>query len=189
MDDALGRLFKTIDDLGMRENTYIIFMGDNGWMLGDHGFTSKVLSYRPSTHVPLFILGPGLTPRTEDGIALNIDIAPTILALAGIKQPAAIHGKSLLPVLNNKSDELRDAFVYEGLGNYGGAKPNLTVINKKYRYIVTFEDESLKKVNFRELYDDPDEMNNLVNDKSSNRKVEKFNALIKKHISFVRDKK
>ncbi len=69
MDDALGRLFKTIDTLGLRKNTYIIFMSDNGWMLGEHGFTSKVLPYRPSTHVPLFM--HVLTSYTLDFMADN----------------------------------------------------------------------------------------------------------------------
>ncbi len=184
MDDALGRLFQTIDRLELRKNTYIIFMSDNGWMLGEHGFTSKVLPYRPSTHVPLFILGPGLSPRTEDGIALNIDIAPTLLNLAGISIPASMHGKSLVPLLTRQADKIREAFVYEGLGNYGGAKPNLTVISKQYRYIETYEDESLRKVVFQELYDqlkDPAEMINLASDQSYQTRVDECKTLIKQH--------
>ncbi|MPY89733.1 MAG: sulfatase-like hydrolase/transferase [Luteitalea sp.] len=192
MDDALGRLFKAIDRLGLRENTYIIFMSDNGWMLGEHGFTSKVLPYRPSTRVPMFILGPGLTPRTEEGIALNIDVAPTLLDLAGIRQPGGIHGKSLVPVITGKAAELRDAFVYEGLGSYGGAKPNLTVISNKYRYIETFENESLSRVTFRELYDqssDPEEMENLVHDRAYDAKLREFNGLVKEHMTEILNKK
>ena len=184
MDDALGRLINKIDQLGIRDNTYIIFMSDNGWMLGDHGFTSKVLPYRPSTHVPLLVLGPGLSPRAEDAIALNIDIAPTLMELAGLKIPKAIHGKSLIPVLREKSAEFRNAFVYEGLGDFGGTKPNLTVIDKKFRYIETYEDESLDKIVFTELYDqnqDPDEMMNLAHDTRHQKKVKECRSLIKKH--------
>lgn len=197
MDDALGRLFGTIAELGLQENTYIIFMSDNGWMLGEHGFTSKVLPYRPSARVPLFISGPGIEPRREDGIALNIDIAPTLLDLAGIRQPTPqgggrMHGKSLLPLLNDGSAGWRDAFVYEGLGTYGGARPNLTVISSKYRYIETFEDESLRKVIFTELYDqeaDPDEMNNLVHDKAYRKQIKKFKDLIGEHKTAVLKRK
>src|SRR5690606_19281874 len=54
MDAALGTVFEAVDELGLRGNTYIIFLSDNGWMLGDHGFTSKVLPYQPSTQVPFF---------------------------------------------------------------------------------------------------------------------------------------
>jgi arylsulfatase A-like enzyme len=188
MDDALARLLKGIDALGLRQNTYIIFMSDNGWMLGDHGFTSKVLPYRPSTHVPLFILGPGLEPRTEDGIALNIDIAPTLMELAGIGIPKVMHGKSLVPILNNRSPEVRNAFVYEGLGDYGGTKPNLTVIGKQFRYIETYENESLTTVMFKELYDmnaDPGEVNNLMTDPKKRKGLRAITAecesLIKEH--------
>jgi arylsulfatase A-like enzyme len=187
MDDALGRLIREIDALGLRENTYIIFMSDNGWMLGDHGLTSKVLPYRASTDVPLFVLGPGLRPRVEEHIALNIDIAPTLLDLAGINRPANLHGMSLVPVLNGKARGWRKAFVYEGLGDYGGAKPNLTVIDDRYRYIVTYDDSTLTKVNFRELYDvenDPWEMNNLIGKSLSKRvkqTLSEFQALIEEH--------
>jgi arylsulfatase A-like enzyme len=184
MDDALARLLKGIDALGLCENTYIIFMSDNGWMLGDHGFTSKVLPYRPSTHVPLFIVGPGLEPRTEEGIALNIDIAPTLMELAGLQIPDYVHGKSLVPILKNRSPEVRNAFVYEGLGDYGGTKPNLTAISKQYRYIETYEDESLQKVAFTELYNqtqDPGEMVNLAHQKKYQKIVRDLAALIQKH--------
>lgn len=184
LDEALARLFKAVDSLKLRENTYIIFMSDNGWMLGDHGFTSKVLPYRPSTRVPLFILGPRLKPRREGEIALNIDIAPTMMELAGLKTPKNIHGKSLVPLLKANSQEVRDAFVYEGLGDYGGTKPNLTVINETYRYIETYDDESLKEIAFTELYDqkkDPDEMKNLAHERKYLPTVRDLRAFIQQH--------
>ncbi|WP_162339904.1 sulfatase-like hydrolase/transferase [Cyclobacterium salsum] len=73
MDHFLSELFESIETLGLRDNTYIFFMSDNGWMLGEHGFTSKVLPYRPSTHVPFFVLGPELAPGVNQELVLNID--------------------------------------------------------------------------------------------------------------------
>ncbi len=184
MDDALGRLFRALDELDLWKNTYVFFMSDNGWMLGDHGFTSKVLPYRPSTRVPLFVLGPDLEHSENNELTLNIDMAPTILELAGIKIPENIQGKSILPLLRNENIDWRDAFVYEGLGTYGGAQPNLTVISKNFRYIVTFEDSDLDKVVFRELYDqenDPDEMLNLADDPAFNQQIKKMDEIIKQH--------
>lgn len=188
MDDALGRLFKTIEELGLLENTYIFFMSDNGWMLGEHGFTSKVLPYKPSTNVPLFVLGPGVKSRCDDHLILNIDMTPTILQLAGVGLPENIHGKSFLSIIENKSVDWRDAFVYEGLGNYGGAKPNLTVISKNYKYIVTYDDTTLSSVNFKELYDlekDLDEMRNLVNLKEYSSKIKEFDQYVDNHIKMI----
>jgi len=184
MDNALGRLFRTINELGLWENTYVFFMSDNGWMLGEHGFTSKVLPYEPSVHVPLFIIGPDINPRVCDEIVLNIDIAPTLLEIAGIKIPQNMHGQSLFPLLTSGKQRWRQASIYEGLGDYGDAKPNLTVISKDYRYIVTYEDENLNKIIFRELYDqviDPDEMVNLANNLSYQSIIEKLDGFIENH--------
>jgi arylsulfatase A-like enzyme len=135
-------------------------------MLGEHGFTSKVLPYEASTHIPMSVFGPKIKPSVCDALVLNIDILPTILALAGQKQPSNIHGKNLKKVLLDKKSTVRKNFVYEGLGSYGGAKPNLSVISDRFRYIVTYDDSTLSKINFRELYDtstDMIEMKNLDN--------------------------
>ncbi len=184
MDQFLGLLFNTLDELGLRENTYIFFMSDNGWMLGEHGFTSKVLPYRHSPHVPLFLVGPGLPSSVNNSIVLNIDMAPTILELAGIKANSKIHGKSIIPILKNEKKTWRSSFVYEGMGTYGGAKPNLTVISDEFRYIETYENESLNTINFKELYDqknDPWEMNNLVSDKSKQKLLNTIELEINRH--------
>ncbi len=184
MDNALGRLFETIEELGLMENTYIFFMSDNGWMLGEHGFTSKVLPYRPSTHVPLFIIGPQIKSGINKNLVLNIDMAPTILELAGIDIPENINGKSISGILSGGEQILRDDFVYEGLGTYGGALPNLTAVSKDYRYIVTYEDSTLDKVIYKELYNqlnDPDEMQNLANIQSFNVIQQKMDKVIANH--------
>ncbi|HEV7350314.1 sulfatase-like hydrolase/transferase [Telluribacter sp.] len=184
MDAFVGSILKKVDELGLADNTYLIFLSDNGWMLGDHGFTSKVLPYQPSTHVPMCIAGPGIAPSVNASLVLNIDIAPTLLDLAGLKLPARMHGQSLKPVLTGKKPGIRDFFIYEGLGSYGGAKPNLTVISDRYRYIVTYEDEELDRVNFRELYDlktDTDEMENLASRPQYASRIKTFEKAIDRH--------
>ena len=188
MDNALKGLFATLDELGLWENTYVFFMGDNGWMLGEHGFTSKVLPYQPSTHVPFFVVGPGLKSGVSNSLTLNTDIAPTILDLAGIQVPENIHGKSLLPLFKNDTIGWRNSIIYEGLGNYGGTKPNLTVLNKKYRYIETYNDEKLDKVIFRELYDqetDTEEMKNLAQIVEFEKVVEQLKKEIENHKKII----
>jgi arylsulfatase A-like enzyme len=153
-------------------------------MLGEHGFTSKVLPYYPSSSVPLFILGPNVKARTDENLILNIDMAPTILELAGVEVPKNIHGKSLKEVITDKERFVRNAFVYEGMGNYGGAKPNLTVVSKEYRYIVTYEDKSLSKAIFEELYNqknDPDEMHNLAKNTKMKEIIKQMDSEIENH--------
>jgi arylsulfatase A-like enzyme len=178
MDAFLGKLFLKIKTLGLSENTYIIFMSDNGWMLGDHGFTSKVLPYQPSTHVPFFIKGPALVAGTNKSIVSNLDVFPTILALADLPIPTSVHGKSLTPLLvGNQGSSVRDHFVYEGLGSYGGSWFNLAIITQKYRYIETFQDSSLAATSFQELYqreNDPLEMVNLAGDEDCQATIDSF---------------
>jgi N-acetylglucosamine-6-sulfatase len=188
LDEFLGLIFNTLDELGLRENTYIFFMSDNGWMLGEHGFTSKVLPYRPSSRVPFFVVGPGLNTSINHEIVLNIDMAPTILELAGIKENMDIHGKSIVPLLNEKNMEWRSEFIYEGLGTYGGAKPNLTVISKDYRYIETYGDSVIGKPTFVELYNqniDSLEMNNLADYPLYKNQIKEFKRLIYNHINSI----
>ncbi|WP_215224967.1 sulfatase-like hydrolase/transferase [Echinicola shivajiensis] len=184
MDDALGRLIKKVEDLGLMNNTYIIFMSDNGWMLGEHGFTSKVLPYRPSTTIPFFIKGPGVTSFSREELVLNIDIAPTVLDLAGVEIPRDMHGESLKELLKPGNNDWRKEFVYEGLGGYGGADQNLTVFDGRYRYIQTFSDSSLSELVFEELYDnllDPDEMINMVKGNDQKNRIEDFKKVIQNH--------
>jgi arylsulfatase A-like enzyme len=165
LDGFLGQLFKKIETSGIKNNTNILFMSDNGWMLGDHGFTSKVLPYRPSTHVPFWISGPNIQRQSSKALVSNLDIMPTVLEFAGIPLPENLHGLSLKPIIENEIDELRDYFIYEGMGSYGKSPYNLTLLTRQYRYIVTWNSKSMDSVDYRELYDqinDPLEVNNLL---------------------------
>jgi len=74
MDAALGRVFEKLKSTGLDEHTCIIFMGDNGWFLGEHGFTSKVLAYENSIRVPCIISGPEVASGISNELVLNIDI-------------------------------------------------------------------------------------------------------------------
>jgi N-acetylglucosamine-6-sulfatase len=184
MDGYLGLLFHELEDLGIKDNTYIFFMSDNGWMLGEHGFTSKVLPYKASASVPFFVAGPEINTSVNDKLVLNIDMAPTLLELAGIDVPKNIHGKSIVPLMHGKEIKWRQEYIYEGLGTYGNAKPNLTVVNSHYRYIETYSDEQLNTIIFRELYNqnnDKEEMVNIVNNSEMSDLITSFQQKIFNH--------
>jgi arylsulfatase A-like enzyme len=66
MDTSMGKVLADLDRLGLRDNTYVFWMGDNGWLLGEHGFSSKVLPYEPSIRVPFLVAGPGVRPGSTD---------------------------------------------------------------------------------------------------------------------------
>lgn len=167
MDASLGPLFAALDRLRLRESTWILFLSDNGWMLGDHGFTSKVLAYEESIRVPLVIAGPGLPARVDDHLVLGIDITATLLELAGLPRPPELHGRSLLPHVRGRPPaDWRREFLYEAPESQLGSRPLWAVRTGRWKYIETLVDAATGR-RFPELYDlpaDPHEQRNLAAD-------------------------
>jgi N-acetylglucosamine-6-sulfatase len=99
VDEAVQAVVNELESRGELENTYLIFTSDNGFMQGEHRVPSgKVLPYDPSTGVPLLIRGPDLPEAEVSGeLVGNIDLAPTILDLAGASPGKPVDGRSLLP--------------------------------------------------------------------------------------------
>jgi arylsulfatase A-like enzyme len=107
VDDGVKRVIDTLGYLGRLRNTYVIFTSDNGFFFGEHRLLGgKFLAYEQATHMPFLIRGPGIKQGSETGeLAANIDIAPTLLELAGAEADKSIDGRSLVPYLED--DELR----------------------------------------------------------------------------------
>ncbi|MBB6052894.1 sulfatase-like hydrolase/transferase [Armatimonas rosea] len=124
----------------LRKAGYRIHMSDNGTMDGAHGFDGKCLMYEESIHVPLIIRDPRL-PRSTHGrrsqMALNIDLAPTILAMAGVPIPKSMQGSDLQPILRNAKAKGRDGLSIgrddkTAVGDYTSPNPLLgTVMDVK----------------------------------------------------------
>ncbi len=117
MDQAVGDIVNELKRRGLYDNTVIIFYSDNGYFMWEHGFTGKWLMYEESLRVPGFIFDPR---HIRDGVrsremVLNIDLAPTIMELAGLKIPDHMQGKSLLPLLEDPDIPFREDFFYEHL--------------------------------------------------------------------------
>jgi arylsulfatase A-like enzyme len=169
IDREMGRLLNTLQERGLESNTIIIFMGDNGYFLGERGFGGKFMLYEQALRVPLIIYDPRL-PASRRGLAcdrtvLNLDIAPTILNLAGIDIPMMMHGHSLKPLIEGEDPpEWRNGFLGEYLST---AFPSIVrsegYRTNRWKYIrwIDFGPEA------EELYDlasDPMEERNLAKD-------------------------
>lgn len=115
IDDSLGEVTAKLESRGLLNDTLVIFMGDNGYMWGEHGLVDKRSMHEESMRVPLIahcpsMFGRGLKP-TE--MALNLDIGPTLLEAAGVRDVPKTHGRSLLPVLQGRARDWRTDFLYE----------------------------------------------------------------------------
>jgi arylsulfatase A-like enzyme len=131
IDDGVKQVVDTLGYMGKLRNTYIVFTSDNGFFYGEHRLTGgKFLAYEPSTHLPLLIRGPGIKPGTATGeLAANIDIAPTILELAGATADKSIDGRSLVPyakdtTLRTRRPILFESFVETNDVEANGAEPS-----------------------------------------------------------------
>ena len=102
LDTLVGKLIKSLDDLGLSDNTTIVFWSDHGFFLGEHGMWCKHHTFQEAIHVPLIISSPKMKKGYESNTMIEyIDLYPTICDIAGIKAPSYIHGKSFLQVLEN----------------------------------------------------------------------------------------
>jgi len=163
VDDVVGDMMHKLAELGITKKTIIICMGDNGMFLGEHGMEGKWYGYEESIRVPLFIYDPTLPDKINQykasQIALNIDIAPTILAMAHVPAPKDMQGVNLIGVLENKLPE-REDFLYQ---HYFLGSPHIPkeegVVTKTFKYMNFIEHH------YEELYDiknDPHETTNLA---------------------------
>jgi N-acetylglucosamine-6-sulfatase len=164
VDESLGRLLAYLDQEGMTENTLIIYMGDNGFSFGEHGLIDKRHFYEESVKVPFLIRCPELIPagRTMEHMIQNIDVAPTILEVANIEKPEAMHGKSILPLFNDGGVEWRDKIFYEYYWEYDFPHtPTMHGVRTDQYKLIRYH--GIWDTNeFYDLKNDPHEMNNLI---------------------------
>ena len=168
IDESLGKVLATLEEMGELENTVVIYSSDNGYFMGEHTFLDKRLAYENSMRVPMLIRYPKLIKKNTkiEKQCLNIDIAPTILDLAGIEKPSYMQGESMVNLLKGKNDNnWRKSILFEYyLDTYWPyAGPNqIAVRTERYKLVDAFLANDID-----ELYDlkkDPGEMNNLIND-------------------------
>jgi len=120
LDRSVGKIMQSLEDLNLDKNTVVIFLSDHRYLWGEHGLGGKWLLYEESIRSPFIIHDPGISDTMRgtrlDNLALNIDIAPTILELAGIPIPSEMDGTSLFPLLSGRHALAREDFFMEHVG-------------------------------------------------------------------------
>jgi len=164
LDEGVGRLLDQLERSGLSESTLVIYMGDNGFMLGEHGLIDKRHAYEASMRVPMLARAPGwIEPGVQvESLVRNIDIAATVLDLAGVESGHEMDGRSFLPVLAGRPLEDEGEFLYEYFWEFAFPHTPTTFALRgdRYKYIYYHGVWDLQ-----ELYDleaDPDERFNLI---------------------------
>lgn len=206
MDQQVGRLLDALDRLKLREKTVVVFHSDHGYHLGEHGcLWQKQSVFEESARIPLIISAPGQKAAGKGTAALAelVDVYPTVAELCGLKAPANLAGKSLVPQMNDASQVGKGFALTQVRRGGGGAgakakaeSPNATAKQKakggagfigyslrtdRYRY--TEWDEGKQGV---ELYDhekDPQEFTNLAKDPQQAETVKKLSGELQKLIA------
>jgi N-acetylglucosamine-6-sulfatase len=186
VDDQVQRLVRTLRATGQLDNTLIVFLSDNGWLQGQHRVTGdKFLPYEESLRIPLIVRGPGVPAgRTVRGQVANIDLAPTLVDVAGAKAGRTMDGVSLLPTIRNPRKRPNRAIQVEALDPLfrddvpvnAWDRPYRGVRTDRYTYVVYSETGD------QELYDrrkDPYQLNNVAGDRSYARVKARLAAKLK----------
>jgi arylsulfatase A-like enzyme len=188
VDDNVGRLLKYLDDNGLSQNTIVVYMSDQGFYLGEHGLYDKRFMYEETFRTPMMIRYPGhIKPhRSVQQFVLNLDVAPTLLNLAGVPVPADMQGASMRPLLlTGKAPGWRTEIYY----HYYELSFNLTrhygIYNGRYKLIHFYD-----PVDAWELYDlqkDKHEMTNQYNNPAYAPVVKDLKIRLKKLQAYYKD--
>ena len=165
IDNEIGMIRQQLKSKGIDDNTIIILMGDNGYFLGDRQLADKWLMYDVSIRIPLIIYDPRVTKSsTVEEMVLNIDIAKTMMDMAGVSAPRNYQGNNLMPLLGNHHAHLnRNTILVEHLWDNPDIPSSEGIRTERWKYF------RYRLINApEELYDlknDPLEKNNLASDK------------------------
>lgn len=164
VDESVGAVLDYLDNEGLAESTMVIYMGDNGFSFGEHGLIDKRHFYEESVKVPFLIRCPEIFKggKTMQSMIQNIDVAPTILEVAGIEKPEHMQGTSIIPLLEEKHVEWRDKIFYEYYWEFDYPQTPTMHGVRTDRYKLIRYHGIWDTNEFYDLQEDPNEQNNLI---------------------------
>jgi len=188
VDDNVGRILDYLDKSGLAANTIVMYTGDQGFFLGEHGLYDKRLMYEEALRMPFLVRWPGrIKPLSRSkGMILNVDFAPTILVAAGAQPHPDMQGRSFVPLLAGKVPSLlagkvpsdwRKSMYYRYYYSHFKTEPHLGVRTYKHKLIY------FNRIDQWELYDlkkDPIEMNSVYGDPDYKNVVKKLKKELKR---------
>tara|TARA_Y100000588_G_scaffold173122_1_gene186974 strand:+ start:1904 stop:3412 length:1509 start_codon:yes stop_codon:yes gene_type:complete len=179
-DDNLKRVLDYLDEEKLTEDTVVLYTSDQGYWLGQHGFYDKRLILETSMRMPFLIRYPRMIKpgSVNNDLCINVDLAPTLLELAGLKPPADMQGRSMVPLLNGKSpSDWRQSQFY----TYWGAPNHYGIRTERYTYLKLAGHPA-------ELFDrqtDPNETHNVAGKTENQPVIQRLEKELQKQIRVV----
>jgi arylsulfatase A-like enzyme len=182
LDAQIGRVLDALEKTGRAKDTLVIFAGDNGLAVGQHGLLGKQNLYEHSVRVPLIICGPGIPEDTRsEALCYLLDLYPTLCDILGLAAPETVEGKSLLPVLKNRKAKVRDS-LFMAYRSFQRA-----VRNSDNWKLIKYNVRGVETTQLFNLNEDAGEINNLAEDSASAARLEDLAALLKAHMRKLDD--
>lgn len=188
VDRGLGQVMGLLEEQGRLDNTVVVFTADNGWFFGEHRSGDKRLAYEESMRIPFAIRYPSLAkPGSRiEGMTASIDIAPTLLHLAGADIPETMQGESFVPILEGRTSGRTAPFFYEYFQEkYAPGIPTILAIRTPEWKYIHLPYESAEEGNFDELYHlkkDPHELRNLIHSPEATQQLQLMRRFLREAV-------
>ena len=182
-DSQVGRVLAKLKELKLDENTIVLLTGDHGYQLGEHGLWAKQTLFEEGTHVPLLVAGPGIQPGVSAGLVEQVDIFPTLAALAGLEIPPSVQGLSLQKLIADPRQPGKPA-VFSTMVSTHTKLMGRSVRDDRFRYIEWDDGRG-----GRQLYahaSDPNELTNLAEQPQHAARVAQMHELLAQHVKAIR---
>ena len=164
VDAQIGRVLDKLKETGLDKNTIVVFTSDHGYHLGEHGHWQKQTLFEDGTRVPLIIAGPGIKNNKEiiNNPVELVDLYPTIMDLVQMQTPKFVSGKSIVPLLENSANIVRESALTELQVNTGnGIAQGYSIKTKRYR-LSQWEHKGVKAYELYDHFSDTSELTNLA---------------------------
>ena len=179
LDQHVGRIFAELKADGLWDNTVIVFSGDNGLSLGEHGLFGKQNLYEfGGMHVPLVIAGPGISQGKSTALVYLMDLFPTFAEMAGAEVPGGVEGKSLVPILTGKETKVRDVL-------YTAYRDCQRALRDDRWKLIRYP--LVDRIQLFDLRDDPHELMNLADQPAQTTKLREVTALLEREMARYAD--
>ncbi|HEU4829314.1 MAG TPA: sulfatase [Gemmatimonadales bacterium] len=185
LDEGVGRVLDFLEAAKLDRTTLVLYMGDNGFSLGEHGLIDKRHAYEESMRVPMLAWAPGFIRggRTITPMVRNIDVAPTILEIASAPAPGHLDGRSILPLLRGSGADWKTELLYEYY--WEDAFPHtptvLALRDDRWKYI--YYHGVWDRAELFDLDADPAERRNLADDPAQAERVTRMRNRLFEHLA------